>query len=420
MSAALRNWAGNVEFTSTILREPTQVAELQALVAASRRIHALGSGHSFNRIADTSGEFVSVRRLELPIEIDEAARTAIVPGGARFAEVTAALDARGWALHNLGSLPHIAVAGACATGTHGAGTTNQNLAAAVESVEFVRGDGELVTLRRLDDAFLGAVVALGALGIVTRAALRIEPAYTMRQDVYLDMPFATAAEHTLEILDAAYSVSLFSTWQRPDIVNAVWRKSKAIRTDAAAETEWLGARLATTPQNPIPGLDPTGTSPQLGQVGPWHERLPHFHPDYVPSSGEELQSEYFLPREAAPQVLHALRSVAAELAPPLQVFELRTIAADELWLSPCHGRATVAAHFTWIGDLDAVRPALRAVEAALEPLDARPHWGKVFLAADAARFDAIYPRLNDFRKLAAAYDPERCFGNDFLDRYVYR
>lgn len=419
MGVGLRNWAGNVEYAASALHEPLGVDHLQELVAGSSRVRAVGSGHSFNRIADTTGELVSVRRLELPIELDPDARTATVPGGARYAEVTAALDAQGWALHNLGSLPHISVAGACATGTHGSGNTNQNLAAAVEAVEFVRADGELVHLSQGDGVFAGAVLALGALGVVTRLTLRIEPAYPMRQDVYLDMPLAAAAEHVLEILAAAYSVSVFSDWHRPDVLDTIWLKRRAGPSVAAPQREWLGARLATTPQHPIPGLDASTTSPQLGQVGPWHERLPHFHRDFTPSSGAELQSEYFLPRAVAPQVLHALRAIADRLDGALLVFELRTVAADDLWLSPCYGRDTVAAHFTWVDDVRATRPALAAVEAALDPLDARPHWAKVFLGADAPRFAAMYPRLAQFRALAAEYDPNRCFGNEFLERYVY-
>jgi xylitol oxidase len=333
--------------------------------------------------------------------------------------VTTVLHAQGWALHNLGSLPHISVAGACATGTHGSGNSNTNLAGAAAAVEFVRADGELVRLAEGDPSFPGAVLALGALGIITRLTLSIEPAYTMRQDVYLDMPLTVAADNVQDILAAAYSVSLFSDFTRPDVIDMVWLKSRASEGDPPAAPTWLSASRATSAQHPLPRFDPAAASPQLGVVGPWHERLPHFHRDFTPSSGEELQSEYFLPREAAPDVLPALRAVADQLVGPLQVFEMRTVAADDLWLSPCHGRDTVAAHFTWLADLDEIRPALLAVEAALAPFDPRPHWAKVFLAADAAALEAAYPSLPDFRELAAAHDPDRHFGNDFLARYVY-
>ncbi len=419
MDVALRNWAGNVEFAASALHTPATVEQLQELVSRAPRIRALGSGHSFNAIADTTGELVSVGKLELPITINLDASTVTVPGGARYAEVTNVLHAQGWALHNLGSLPHISVAGACATGTHGSGNSNRNLAGAVEAVEFVRADGELRHLARGDAHFPGAVLALGALGVVTRLTLRIEPAYSMRQDVYLDMGLDAAADNVQDILAAAYSVSIFTDFATPEVVDMVWLKSRASASDPPADTVWLGARLATMAQHPLPRFDPAATSPQLGAVGPWHERLPHFHQDFTPSNGAELQSEYFLPRGAAPDVLRALRAVAERLTGPLQVFEMRTVAADDLWLSPCSGRDTVAAHFTWTADLEDARPAVQAVEAALAPLDARPHWAKVFLGADGSTFEQIYPGLRDFRHLATEQDPNRCFGNDFLASFVY-
>jgi xylitol oxidase len=411
----VQNWAGNITYSATRLAEPESVEELQTIVAGAAAVRAVGSGHSFSPVADTTGTLVSLRNLALPTVIDAEARTATVPAGARYTEVTADLDARGWALPNLGSLPHITVGGACATGTHGSGDRNRNLAGAVVGVEFVRGDGELVRCALGEPEFAGSVLALGALGIATRMTLRLEPAYSMRQDVFTDLPLDRAAERVDDIFAAAYSVSLFSDFARPDVLDLVWCKS---RGDAPPSAAFLGTP-ADRERHPTPGLAATGTSPQLGAVGPWHERLPHFDPSHNPSTGDELQSEYFLPRHRAGAGLAALRAAAADFAGALQVFEMRTIAADDLWLSPCHGRDTVAAHFTWVSDFDLVRPALAAVERALGPLDARPHWAKVFLAADRSTFESIYPRLPDFRALADRHDPERRFGNDFVARYVY-
>ena len=420
-SGRLTNWAGNITFAASALHLPATVEALQHLVASRHRIRALGTGHCFNRIADTRGELVSLADLELPIEIDGNTRTAVVPAGKRYAEVAGTLDGLGWALHNLGSLPHISVAGACATGTHGSGDRNRNLSSAVEAVEFIRADGEVVRLSRVanPNRFGGAVLSLGALGVLTRLTLSIEPSFDVRQDVYLDMPVDVAAEHASEIFGAGYSVSMFIDWRQPDLINAIWLKRRVDHDSGPAEGDWFGAPLADRPQHPIPGLDAAAATTQLGQVGRWHERLPHFRADFTPSHGEELQSEYFLPRNAAADAIQALRAIAARFLGPLAVCEIRTIAADDLWLSPCHGRDTVALHFTWVRDLDAVLVALASIEAAIAPFDARPHWGKVF-RVPPAKFEEIYPQLPAFRALAAEYDPNRKFGNSFLETYVHR
>lgn len=414
LSPVVRNWAGNIEFATDRLERPRTVEQLQHLVAGTPHLRPLGTGHSFNRIADTSGVLVSVADLGGPAEIDEVTRTVEVRAGATYRELTEQLDAGGWALHNLGSLPHISVAGACATGTHGSGNRNGCLATAAVAVEFVRGDGELVRVTREDPSFPGTVLSLGALGITTRLALAIEPAYPMRQDVWLDAPLREVVTNLAEIMASGYSVSLFTDWSGREVVERIWVKS---RTDEPlADGRAWGARPATAPQHPITGADPSAATEQLGVPGPWHARLPHFRAGFTPSAGHEQQTEYLLPAEHGPAALDALRTV--ELAGALQVCEIRTVAADGLWLSPFHGRASIAVHFTWIDDDAAVHAAVTALDAVLAPFDPRPHWGKVFLQpADEVR--AHYPELAAVRHLAELHDPNRRFGNDYLARYLY-
>ncbi|MHA3702624.1 FAD-binding protein [Jatrophihabitans sp. YIM 134969] len=420
LAGPLHNWAGNVTFTPTELIRPTEVSELQELVASSRRIRALGSGHSFNRIVDTDGVLVAVRDLAGGIEIDAETGAATVPAGATYAVVGAALQEAGRALHNTGSLPHIAVAGACATGTHGSGNTNRNLPTAVSAVEFVDATGELVTLSRSGnpDVFGGAVLALGALGIVTRITLDTQPTYDVRQDLWQDVPFERLLAEVDDVMASAYSVSVFTDWSRPDVVDKVWTKS---RVDAFTDhpDDWLGGRRAAEPQHPIVGEDTAGATEQLGVPGPWNARLPHFRIEFTPSSGEEIQAEYLLPREHTAAALVALRGLADRFPGVLMVFELRTIAADDLWLSPSHGRDTVGLHFTWVRDIDRVRPVLGAIEAAIADLSPRPHWGKVATIPDDV-VRAAYPRLADFTALVARFDPEDKFGNAFTARYLQR
>ena len=412
----LRNWAGNVAFSTEVLHRPASIPELQEIVSRSRQVRALGSGHSFNRIADTAGALISVAGLPRDIVIDTASATAEVPAGASYAQVSQALEARGWALPNLASLPHISVAGACCTGTHGSGAQLAGLASHAVGVEFVRADGELVRVDRSDPAFPGSVLTLGALGIMTRLRLAVVPSFTIKQTVWVDLPLASAAEHFDAIMTAAYSVSMFRDWTRPGLINALWLKSLPDDADADEGAGAWGARPATMALHPIPGQDPAPATPQLGSVGPWHLRLPHFSPEFTPSVGDEQQSEYFVRREHGPAALRALAGL--DLARSLYVCEIRTVAADALWLSPCRDRPTAAIHFTWINDDEAVAAGVAAVETALGDLDIRPHWAKVF-RMPPERLRAHYPDLPGFRALAERHDPDRKFGNPFLARYVY-
>lgn len=409
----LRNWAGNVTFTADRLHTPRTVDELQHLVASADRIRVLGTGHSFNRIADTAGDLVSLRDLGADLEVDAAARTVVVPAGLRYGELGSALQRQGLALHNLGSLPHISVAGACATATHGSGVGNRCLAAAAVAIEFVRADGELVQVGAGDPAFGGSVVALGALGITTRVTLAVEPTFDVRQDVFLDAPLATVLDDLDAVLASGYSVSLFTEWSRPDVIDQIWVKS---RDGEVPDGRKWGARPADGPQHPIAGADPAAATEQLGRPGPWNARLPHFRLEFTPSSGDEQQSEYLIAHEHGADAIRAVHEL--DLAGIAQVAEFRTIAADDMWLSPFHERSSVALHFTWIDDDAAVSAAVSAVEQALAPFEPRPHWGKVFATAPSV-VRARYPRLADFQSLAATHDPDRKFGNDFLERYVY-
>jgi xylitol oxidase len=420
MTGPLTNWAGNVTFSAERFHRPASLAELQRIVAVSARVRAIGTGHSFNRIADSPGDLVSVEGLPRVIQIDSARATVTVSAGLRYGELAGALNEAGWALRNLGSLPHISIAGACATGTHGSGSANGNLATAVSALQMVTAGGEVVTLSREHDGdeFNGAVVALGLLGIVTSLTLDLVPAFRIRQYVYERLGMDQLAEHLADILASAYSVSLFTRWQDAQI-SQVWLKHLAGPDDsaAAAPPDWLGATLADGPRHPVPGMPPANCTQQLGVSGPWHERLPHFRPEFTPSSGEELQSEYLVPREHAIEALAAIGRIRDQVAPVLQISEIRTVEADDLWLSPSYRRPSVAIHFTWIKDTGAVLPVLAAIEEQLAPLRARPHWGKLFTVSPAV-VRGLYQRLPGFQRLRGHYDPAGKFGNELVDSYV--
>jgi alditol oxidase len=417
----VHNWAGNVAFSTADVRRPGSVAELQEIVRKAVSLHTIGTGHSFNNIADTVGTLVSVQELPTPIEIVESQSVAIVPGGATYAQVAIALHEQGWALHNLGSLPHISVAGACASGTHGSGVDNGCLATAAVGVELVRADGELVEVHDGHPDFFGTVLNLGALGVVTRLWLKVEPTFTVSQEVVLDVPFLTAVEQADTILASAYSVSIFSTFATPQTLDSVWRKHRLDRGgNGLGPTETWGGRPAEADMHPLLGLDARAATEQQRRPGPWHHRLPHFRMEFTPSVGDELQSEFFLPREHAGASLAALGEAAPAFRDALQVFEMRTVAADDLWLSPFRRRDSVAVHATWVSNPAVVRPALRALEAAIAPFDPRPHWGKVFLGFDAERIAALYPMTVLFKDLGERLDPQRCFVNEYVQRLGLR
>lgn len=400
------NWAGNVVFAARAQHRPSSIAELQELIAGSERLRVLGSGHSFSPVADTDGDLVSLAGLPARIEVE--GDTVVVPGGVRYGELMGPLQAAGRAVPNTGSLPHIGVVGACSTGTHGSGDGNAILGSAVSAVELLGPDGEARTVRRGDPDFDGSVVALGAIGVVTAMTLDTVETFDIRQTVLEGL---RSLDDAPEALAAAYSVSLFTHWEGNGF-EQVWVKQRA---DAPRlPTHWLGTTPADGPRHMVRGIDPASCTPQGGSTGPWSTRLPHFRLEFTPSAGDELQSEWLVPRASLVEALHALAEIRSTIASVLLVSEVRTIAADDQWLSAASGRDSAALHFTWINDTAAVTPVVAAVERALHPFAARPHWGKVFTAAP----NELWPRLDDFVALARKADPTGKFRNAFLDHHL--
>jgi xylitol oxidase len=420
MTEKLSNWAGNYTYSTTKVHRPTTLEQVQQVVSRCDKLRVLGSRHSFNGIADCNEDLISLEHLERVLMIDPQRQTVTVDGGMRYGDFCHTLQAEGYALHNLASLPHISVAGACATATHGSGDNNGNVATTVAALEFVTASGKVINLSREQhgEQFQGAVVGLGGLGVVTKLTLDLQPTFVVRQQVYDNLPLAQLENHFDEITGRAYSVSFFTDWQ-DETISQVWLKQRITDEGSEeAEATLFGATPAPTHRHPIVAISPGNCTAQMGIPGPWYERLPHFRMDFTPSNGEELQSEYILPRQhavAAFQVLHRLR---AQIGPLLQISEIRTIAADTLWLSPCYQQPCVALHFTWQKDWPAVRQLLPLLEEQLAPLQARPHWGKLF-TMPPAQVQALYERLPDFQQLLGHYDPQGKFRNDFLDSYVF-
>ncbi len=411
-----QNWAGNLEYSATRWHEPTKISELQTIITQAQKVRALGTRHCFNHIADTPYDLVSMVNFNQVVELDRDSQTVTVEGGMRYGELYQYLDREGFALHNLASLPHISVAGACTTATHGSGDGNGNLATAVSSLQLLTANGNLMTLTRDHPQFLGAVVGLGGLGIVTQITLDIQPTYNVRQNVYVNLPFAHLNDHFDEIMSSGYSVSLFTHWRQ---IDQIWVK-QVVADGGSFEPDdaFWGAELASKHLHPIASLSAEPCTLQMGLSGAWHKRVPHFKLEFTPSNGEELQSEYFVPRSHVVAALNAITMLQPQLAPQLLVSEIRTVAADDLWMSPCYQQDCVAIHFTWRRNWTAVRQLLPLIEEKLRPFNGRPHWGKLF-TMPTTELQAHYAKLPDFQRLLQNIDPNGKFRNLFLDRYIF-
>jgi alditol oxidase len=406
------NWSGNLEYATRKLLSPTASSEWQGIVAAHQNIKILGSQHCFNTIADSDHMLVSTRTLVKEIELDKSTNTVRIPSGVRYGDVANFIESQGFALHNLASLPHISVAGAIATATHGSGIQNGNLATQIRSIDLLTASGEIKTFssEKNPELFQAVVVHLGALGVVLSMELKVEPSYQIRQDVYENLPLAALDTHFIEILSAGYSVSLFTDWMNQNI-SEVWVKSKP-GPDFTLSSEFFGAKAAIKNIHPIVELDAINCTEQMGQPGPWHQRLPHFKMEFTPSSGKELQSEYFLPLENGLDAIKAISAQGHRWKENLFISEIRTIKADNLWMSTAYGRDSLAIHFTW-KQTDPVYKLIPEVESILKPFGARPHWGKLF-NFDSEYLKTSYPRWEDFKTLVHDLDPSGKFKNSFL------
>ena len=415
-----KNWAGNYQYKAENLHQPKTVEEVQALVKKLDKQKALGSRHCFNDIADSPLNQISTQHLNKVLSIDEQANTVTVEAGVRYGDFAPQLDQKGYALHNLASLPHISVAGACATATHGSGVKNGNLATAVAGLELVTANGDIINLSREKDGenFNGAVVGLGALGIITKVTLDMQKTYQVRQDLFQDLPLQSLKENFDAILSSGYSVSLFTDWQN-QVMSQIWIKRRAEQDSKDMGADFYGAKAATKNLHPITKLSAENCTEQMGVAGPWYERLPHFKMGFTPSSGEELQSEYFIPRQNALDAILALEKKGNQIFSQLMITEIRTIDADNFWMSPCYKQPCVAIHFTWKQNWPEVSKLLPMIEAELSPYNARPHWGKLFTMAPSV-IQSRYEKFSDFLQLIKKYDPQGKFRNAYLDLNIYK
>src|SRR6186997_661089 len=412
------NWAGNLNYSTDNLFTPGDITTLQETIKKCKKARGLGTKHCFNKIADSTQNQISSSAFNKVVSLDKIKNTVTVEAGIKYGEFCKQLDENGYALHNLASLPHISVAGACATSTHGSGIRNGSLATAVTGIEFVNGKGELINLTKEKDSdeFSGAVVNLGALGIVTKLTLSLQPTFKMKQIVYQNLPMAELEKNFEAIMSSGYSVSLFTDWKKKNI-SEVWIKSKSDDLTNVAPV-FYGATLATKNLHPIETLDPINCTEQMGNEGTWYERMPHFKMGFTPSSGKELQSEFFIPFENAYQGFMAIEKLNEKVSPHLMITEVRAIDADDLLMSPFYKKTCISFHFTWKQEVEEVNAVIPFIEEALAPYDPRPHWGKIFTMKPAVLRSRI-EKLNEFKMLMTKHDPEGKFRNEFIDTNLF-
>jgi xylitol oxidase len=408
----MRNWSKNVDFNDRAFLQPESLSELQELVRSNAKLRARGTAHCFNEIANTSSYAINLSKMPKTIEVNPELNSVTVAAGLKYGELASELHKQGWALNNLASLPHISIAGSISTGTHGSGIKNQNLANQVLSLDLVTAEGELRHINRANPAFNALIVGLGLGGIVYQYELKIEPTFKIRQVIYPEIPLDVLQRNFDQIMGTAYSVSYFTDWSTAQVGN-LWCKFRDVEEIPESVG---GVAQADRKYHPIPSVDPVACTDQLGEPGDWHHRLSHFKLEFTPSVGEEIQTEFFIDRKDAVAAIEAVSKLGEEITPLLWITELRTIAADDLWLSGAYQRDTLAIHFTWKKDL-AIYPVIEKVEAALCPFNYRPHWGKVF-TADGKYLSSVYPKMSEFKALIEALDPASKFANTFTRRIL--
>jgi xylitol oxidase len=404
-----KNWGGNLDYGPGKILAPESLAELSEIIR-SGKVRPIGTKHSFSNLVIGEGQLVSAAGLSFEPVIDQKNSTVTVPAATKYGELAVFLEEEGYALKNMGSLPHISIAGSAATGTHGSGDKNQILSSSLVSFSYLDANGVIVTLNRSSKNFEACRVGLGAYGLWVNLTLAIVQSYQMRQDVFRNLPWELFLEDPAKLTAAGYSVSLFTKWGS-DTIDQTWVKSRS--HDSAPPIEIAGIKPDSTSMPELmPGVGDNLTQ-QGGEEGAWLDRLPHFRFDATPSAGNEIQTEYFFERKNIVGAIKAIQTIASEINPTLLISEIRTIAQDAAWLSPMLRGDSVAVHFTWVNDAAAVAKAVALVEKATAEFKPIPHWGKVH-GFSAEKLREVHPKLDRAKALFDSLDPQGVFSTDYL------
>lgn len=452
-----RNWCGNVRFGGTPL-VPESVEQLQEAVRlATPPIRVVGRGHSFSPLAEcVGGSLLCLARLNRVL--DFRAPTSMgsmgsitVEGGTTYSEIARFLGRQG-ALRNLPSCPQFTVAGAIATATHGSGVTHQNLAADVTMLEFVAGDGSLICYEDGETATLleGLRVHLGCLGVVSRLTLVVCPFYEVETFCYIDVPLAPMIENLPALWTTCDSLSVWTSgfgrgpgagtcWMVFRHFCPHWKPSAAVPEHTPPQELLLHGgsflqgpvnRYCTDPHEPVT-ITPTGKRA-------WHDALTQtLHEGQETSmTTTDIQAEFFVALQHAQAAIRAVWGTAREWSfsspwgatgEPMKglvdAMEFRQVKGDGAWLSPQH-IDSLGIHISFNSDPGRraeVEACLHLLEAALEPFDARAHWGKLApLTTAPARLEELYDdRLRCFRALCGVHDPSGKFRNVWVRRALF-
>lgn len=411
----MKNWAGNLTFLAEEFIEIESIPQLQKIVEKSKKLKVLGTGHSFSEITDTNGTLISLKKIPPEIEIDPISKSVSVNAGTSYSVLSKYLESNGWALPNLASLGEITVAGAIMTGTHGSGSKNKVLSDSVIELQLVLASGDQLIINRQDfDDFAGFIVSFGSLGVVTRVKLRIIESFSMKQFVYENISISSVAKNFDEIFNSAYSVSYFGSWAE-NTTGQIWMKFLDQAEFPHLSPEAFGGNLANSNQHPVKINDPSPCTEQMGVTGKWLYRLPHFKLDSSAASGDEVQTEYLVDRNYVNEYIAGLSAIGNEISPRVYATEIRTMAADDLWLSGAYARDTVGFHFTWKKSKE-LASFLPKIEEVLGKHQGRPHWGKLF-STSKEQIITRYPRYQDFKNLLNRYDSNGKFSNNFIDKF---
>jgi len=310
--------------------------------------------------------------------------------------------------------------GAISTASHGSGLSNSNISSAVREVTFVDYKGKLVVIGKEHEHFPAVAVSLGAFGVVYRLTLNVIPTLYLSQRVYTDLPLSALKDHFKDIMGSGYSVSLFTNLKEP-IIGQIWVKKVSVNNQMPDwPKELFGAKINSETLHPHSVVDQPEEicTDSMGTICPWYQIFPLIKPHHICSPYSELQSEYFIPLENAYDAIERLHTIRHLIAPYLWGMEIRTIAADNLWLSPCYGKDCVAIHSTWKYDMVNVLKAMKLIEDQLAPWKPLPHWGKLSTLAPA-NIQAGYPKLDDWKRVVELYDPEGKFRNQFLHEKIF-
>lgn len=427
-----QNWGRSASVRPVRVERPRSPEGVQRAVKAAQAqgltVKAVGAGHSFTGIAVAPGVLLELDDMQGLVSADAGSGLVTVLGGTRLHRMPGLLAPYGLAMQNLGDIDRQSIAGAIATGTHGTGKGFGGIATQVRGLTLVTAEGEFLRIdaERNADMLSGAVVGLGALGIVVEVTLQCVPAFLLHA-VDSRVPIDDALETLHE--RAADADHLEFYWH-PHTDVALMKTQTRLPESAARHPIPMLRRWVdeTVLSNGVFGAYCAASRIAPAIIPPFNRLAVRLtgHAEYTDRSHRVLvhdravrfrEMEYAIPADDVVPAVQAIRKLIDQRGWRIEFpIEVRFAAADDLWLSTAYGRdsAYVAVHRYWRAD---PRAYFDAVEQIMLDLGGRPHWGKLH-SLDDEQLRARYPRFDDFLALRNRLDPGRLFGNRHLERVL--